>query len=300
MKTTFCRVNTSDKLRLDGLLFELERKSKIGILHLPGRAGNFYANGFLDAMVQVYIDSGFGFLSVNTRGHDHIADFRIGQTEQLRRIGAAFDIFEECVLDIDAWLEFFRARGYEKIILQGHSQGGSRAVYFLNQKLQSDIVALVLASPADAAGLLKKYSKQFFENDLVKAQDMVVQGRGGELLPCKIRDFYYVSAKSFVDEFGHGSKANIFPIFENGDFAKLENIKVPVLAFYGGKEDICINSPKQDLETIARHLKNPKSKTFIIDDADHTYLGFENKVSRSIVDWINKLYGEGDNLSKIK
>ena len=207
---TFCRVNTGDKLRLTGLLFEPDKKSEIGILHLPGRAGNFYSNGFLDAMIESYTKAGFGFLSVNLRGHDHIADFRVGDTEQIIRIGSAFDIFEDCVIDIEAWLEFFRARGYKKIILQGHSQGGSRAVYFLDRKKPADVAALILASPADAAGLLKKYSKENFEKDLVQARAMAAEGRGGELLPRKIRDFYYAGAKSFVSEFSENAPANIF------------------------------------------------------------------------------------------
>lgn len=78
MKTTLCRVNTKDGLRLDGLLLAPEGEARAAVLHLPGRAGNFYANGFLDAMARIYTDCGFAFLSVNTRGHDHIADFRVG------------------------------------------------------------------------------------------------------------------------------------------------------------------------------------------------------------------------------
>jgi alpha-beta hydrolase superfamily lysophospholipase len=240
MKTTFCRVNTVDELRLDGLLFEPEHQSKTGMLHLHGRAGNFYANQLLGMMADVYTKAGFAFLSVNTRAHDHIADFRIGQSEKLRRIGSAFDVFKECVFDIDAWLEFFRSLGYEKIILQGHSQGGSKAVYFLNEKPQRDIVALVLASPADAVGLLKKHDIKNFEKNLAIAKDLAAQGRGDDLLPDKIRQFYYVSAKSFVGQFGENSAANIFPIFDNGNFGKLENIKVPVLVFYGSEEDTII------------------------------------------------------------
>jgi alpha-beta hydrolase superfamily lysophospholipase len=289
MKTTFCRVNTGDKLRLTGLLFEPDKNSETGILHLPGRAGNFYSNGFLDAMIDNYTNAGFGFLSVNLRGHDHIADFRVGDTEKIIRIGSAFDAFEDCAIDIEAWLEFFRARGYKKIILQGHSQGGGRAVYFMDQKKPADVAAIVLASPADAVGLLKKYSKETFEKDLTQARDMVAQGKGSELLPRKIRDFYYAGAKSFVNEFSENAAANIFPIFENGDFGQLENVKVPVLAFYGSKENTVVNSGQIDLEIIARHLTNPKSKTFIIDGADHSYLNFETQIANSIANWIKEI-----------
>jgi len=289
MKTTFCRVITADKLRLDGLLFEPEVKTETGILHLHGRAGKFYGNLFLDAMIDNYTKAGFGFLSVNMRGHDHIADFRVGTAEQLKRIGSAFDVFEECVLDIEAWLDFLRLKGYKKIILQGHSQGGSRAVYFLDKKSPADIVALVLASPADAVGLLKKYLKDAFDKDLAQSREMVVQGRGDQLLPRKIRDFYYVSAKSFAAEFEPGSAANIFPIFENGKFEQLGNIKVPVLVFYGSKEDTIVNTPQKDLEIIKSHLSNQKSKTFIIEGANHTYLNFENQVATAIVNWLKEI-----------
>jgi len=288
MKTTFCRTDTCDQLKLPGLLFEPEMGSKVGILHLHGRAGGFYANAFLDAMAEIYTAAGFGFLTVNLRGHDQIADFRIGNTDQTKRIGQVFDVFEECVIDIKAWLEFFRSKGYEKIILQGYSQGGGKAVYFLNEKPQADIAALVLMSPADAAGLLKKYDPQNFEKDLALANDMVAQGRGNELLPRPIRGMYYVSAKSFVNEFGKDTKANIFPVFENGNFEKLENIKIPVLAFYGSKENLCVNSPKEDLAIIASHLKNKNSKTAIIDGADHTYHKCENQVADLVVNWLKE------------
>lgn len=87
MKTEFCRVNTKDGLRLDGLLFAPEGETKAAVLHLSGRAGNFYANGFLNAMARIYTDNGLALLSVNTRGHDHIADFRVGDTREIKRIG---------------------------------------------------------------------------------------------------------------------------------------------------------------------------------------------------------------------
>ena len=288
MKTTFCRTDTCDQLKMTGLLFESDAVSKVGILHLHGRAGGFYANAFLDAMAETYTAAGFGFLTVNLRGHDQIADFRVGDTDQIKRIGQAFDIFEECIFDIDAWVNFFRGHGYEKIILQGYSQGGGKAVYFLNEKLSADIVALVLMSPADAAGLLKKYDPLNFEKDLAEAEAMLAQGRGSELLPRPIRGTYYVSAKSFVDEFGKNTKANIFPVFETGNFEKLENINIPILAFYGSKENLCINSPKEDLVIIASHFKNQNSKTAIIDGADHTYHQREKQIAGLIAKWLKE------------
>jgi hypothetical protein len=43
------------------------------------------------------------------------------------------------------------------------------------------------------------------------------------------------------------------------------------------------------LGIIAGHFKNPKSKTFIIDGANHTYLGYETKAAESIAGWIKEI-----------
>ncbi len=287
MKTEFYRVNTKDGLRLDGMLFEPEG-AKAAVLHLPGRAGNFYANGFLDVMAKIYTDNGFALLSVNTRGHDHIADFRVGDTQEIKRIGQAFEIFEECVLDIGAWLDFLKNRGYEKIILQGHSQGAAKIVYFASRSERPEISAMVLMSPADASGLLRKYAPEKFANDLAQAKEMIDQGRGEELLPDKIRNWYYISAKTYVNEMG-SKESDIFPIFDNGDFEKLKSIKIPALAFYGEKEDTLVYSAQKDLEIVASHLKNKKSKTLIIKGADHTYFGKEDEMARAIIDWLKNI-----------
>jgi len=42
IKTNFCRANTKDGLRLDGLLFAPEGEARAAVLHISGRAGNFY------------------------------------------------------------------------------------------------------------------------------------------------------------------------------------------------------------------------------------------------------------------
>jgi hypothetical protein len=74
-------------LRLDGLLFAPEGEARAAVLHIAGRAGNFYANGFLDAMVENYTNAGLALLSVNTRGHDHNRRFSGWQNRENRQDG---------------------------------------------------------------------------------------------------------------------------------------------------------------------------------------------------------------------
>lgn len=156
MKTTFCRTITSDKLRLDGLLFEPDKKSNTAILHIHGMAGNFYENVFLDSMAEEYTKAGYAFLTGNNRGHDHIADFHIvGPKENYKRIGDVFEKIEDCILDINTWLEFLKQKGYKVFILQGHSLGAVKAVYYLNNYSNNPFISLVLASPPDILGLVR-------------------------------------------------------------------------------------------------------------------------------------------------
>jgi len=83
-----------------------------------------------------------------------------------------------------------------------------------------------------------------------------------------------------------GARTDIFPIFDNGDFSRLESVDIPALAFYGGNEDTLVHSARKDLEIIASRLKNQKSKTLIIPGADHTYFEKEETVAQTIADWV--------------
>src|SRR5258708_4101905 len=124
MKTTFTRVVTEDKLILQGLLYEPDQKTDKIILHVHGMAGNFYENKFLDVMAKTFTDNGWALLVPNTRGHDFISDFPVaGEKEEYKRIGNFREKFEECVLDIKAWLDFASTENYRDVVLQGHSLG---------------------------------------------------------------------------------------------------------------------------------------------------------------------------------
>lgn len=291
MKTTFCRTMTANNLRLDGLLFEPDEKSSTGVLHIHGMAGNFYENLFLDSMAEEYTKAGYAFLTVNTSGHDFVADLAvIGEKEHHKRAGQIFEKFEDCLSDIDAWLEFFRSKGYDKIILQGHSMGTVKIVYYLYKKPESSLVALVLASPPDMLGLARvEVEKKNFERDSAEAKKLVAKGNGKTFLSNIIWNWYYISAETYLNIFADGSEADVFPILRNGNFQELESIKIPVLAFYGGTDDATVFSPEKDLEIIKNHLQNKNSKTLLIGTAPHSYFKHEKQTALAVVNWLKEI-----------
>lgn len=291
MKITFCRAKTEENLRLDGLLFEPDEGSSIGILHIHGMGGNFYENIFLDSMATEYTNAGYAFLTVNTSGHDSTTSLAIVSEEGgYKRAGQVFERFEDCILDINAWLKFFKSKGYSKFILQGHSLGTSKVVYYLSQNLNPDIKAVILASPTDMLGLVRVgKERKNFERDFKEAKELVVRGEGEKILSNMVWGDYYISADTYLNIFSEGSSADIFPTLRGGGFKELESIEVPVLAFFGGTDNAVIFSPEEDLKVISKHLKNDKSKTTVIGTAPHSYFKHEKQVALEVVEWLRRV-----------
>ena len=52
-------------------------------------------------------------LSVNTRGHDSVFGASLGTMR--RRLGAAYEIVDDCRQDITAWVEFLKSRVFPRI-----------------------------------------------------------------------------------------------------------------------------------------------------------------------------------------
>lgn len=286
MKTKFLRVTTEDKLILQGLLYEPDKKTDNVILHIHGMAGNFYENRFLDAMAKVFTDNNFAFLSPNTRGHDYIADFPIEGTEdKYRRIGNTFEKFEESVLDIKCWMNFAE-KHFSHVILQGHSLGCSKVVYYLSQTKDPRVEKLILASPADMVGLTEKgsYHKEMME----LSRKWIKQGKGKQILPKLLDGWAYLSADTYVDFHTRGNPIDVFNTYDrNARSRSLENIKVPILAFFGTAKDTHITqTPKEALEIIKNKTKTPKFTSGIVNGAPHSYFEHEKEVADRIINWL--------------
>ena len=159
-------------MRLDGLLFEPDQNLPLEFCIFTEWQEISTKIYFLTQWPKNILKAGYAFLTVNTSGHDFIADLAvIGEKEQHKRVGQIFEKFEDCVSDIDAWLKFFKSKGYDKLILQGHSLGATKVVYYLYKKPESDFVALVIASPPDMLGLVRVEAEgENFERDFAEAK----------------------------------------------------------------------------------------------------------------------------------
>jgi pimeloyl-ACP methyl ester carboxylesterase len=289
MKTSYERLSTSDHLELQGLFYTPEKPSKKVVLHIHGMAGNFYENRFVDDFAKTFTNNGYSFATFNNRGHDYGADFRVlnSKTEKFIRIGDANETFEDCILDIEAYMNFLETKGYSEVVLSGHSLGAVKAVYYQALEKNNRVKALVLESPPDMIGLAEK--EKDYDEFTTTAKEMVKNNKGKELLPKLFWQWYPITANTYLNFFDKKSKTRIFNI-ANKENSVLSEITVPILAIIGGKDDIVIKSAKEDLSIIkGLATKCSKFDSYIIENALHSYFGYEQKLADIINKWIQTL-----------
>lgn len=286
MNTEFIRITTEDQLILQGLMYRPTKSDTRAYLHIHGMGGNFYENRFLDAMVEKITDAGYAFLSINTRGHDIIADLPIvGSDEKYKRIGNAYEKFEECLFDIKSAMDYLKKNGYEEVILCGHSLGAVKVAYYVAKTQDEVVKKLVLMSPPDMIGLAEKESCH--KDLLAGAQKMISEGRGEELLPAKIWDWYHLSASTYVNLYTRDNPVDIFNTYDKTKPSLLGQIKIPTFAFLGEKDDAAIFPQREALDIIKSKAVNaPSFDVDIIEDASHSYFGKEKVMAERVTKWL--------------
>jgi esterase/lipase len=293
MNTQFLRITTEDKIILQGIIYRPDKLGSKAYLHIHGMSGNFYENRFLDVMAEELTKNGYAFMSINTRGHDVIADFPIsGPKEEYKRIGDAYEIFEECLLDIKPAIDYLQQNGYTEIILCGHSLGAVKVAYYIAKTQDPRIKKLILMSPPDMIGLAE--AESYHKDLLQQAQKMISEGRGEELLPIEIWDDYRLSAKTYVNLNTRDYPVDVFNTYDKNKPSILSEIRIPTFAFLGEKDDAAILPQREALETIkAKMINAPIFDIDIIEGAPHSYFGREEIMAKKIIEWLKKSVKNG-------
>jgi len=286
MNAEFIRFTTDDQLILQGIVYHPDSQTEKVYLHIHGMAGNFYENRFLDAMAKELTDNGYAFMSINTRGHDYIADFPIaGPEEKSKKIGDAYEIFEECLLDFKPAIDYLQEHGYKEIVLCGHSLGAVKVAYYIAETQDQRISKLILMSPPDMVGLTEKESN--FGETMEQAKKMVSDGKGNELLPGLLWGWYYLSANTYLNFSIRDNPIDIFNTYDKSKPSLLSEIRIPTLAFLGEKDDAAIMPPQEALEILKAKARNTSRFDIdIIPNAPHSYFGCEKEMAQRIVSWL--------------
>lgn len=191
MQVELAQTTTSDEIVLDGAFLAPQTSPPSAvdaILMIHGTTGNFYRNIYRQG---AYLrEAGYAVASFNTRGHDVIAMVAAG-----RPMGTAFEILDDCRMDLDSAIGWLAERGYGRIALLGVSMGAVKVVYYQAHVQEPRVAAVIAVSPVrlsrsyylttEAASDYQRYYQQAQEltqsghpDALINVVEDIVPGRG--------------------------------------------------------------------------------------------------------------------------
>lgn len=279
MKYSLVQVETKDKLPLHGLLLEPNKNTIVISIH--GTASNFYEDDFTGPLAEVLNKNEISFLSTNNRGAFVL------QAYPPR--GSAMENFEDCILDIDTWIRFVVSRGYSRIILQGHSLGTEKVVYYMNKgKYKDKISAIILLAFSDSFGNQKEYKKEKLL--MLEAKKLIKEKKGYQLLTSdwlshsgelpKNADSYH----NFFKENSELSKALPLRKGKNLDFFR--KIHAPILAIIGDQKEYTIIPIKEAIKLLTK--ENTLSECHQIKNCNHCFEGKEQQLAKIIMSFLKR------------
>lgn len=278
------RIKTEDSLELQGILFEPEKSDK-ALIHIHGWTGNFYENVFIDYVAKEAVSNGFAFLSFNTRGAGHIQEFlrKQGSKTEYVKIGGSLEKFEESVLDLKAATEFLNRRGYKIFVLEGHSTGCQKAVFYKYKTKDEKVKGLVLLEPTDDPSVAKRFLGERYGEAMEIARKMAREGSENDPVPDWVPFGIKLSARKFLSMSDPDStEGRLFNY--SGKMEEIRGIDCPVLAIFGSGTEYQ-EGPGEKLEILKKTIKN--CETSLIR-SNHWFSGHETELAETISVWLIK------------
>lgn len=286
MKEKFLRFNSVDGLELCGCLFVPQEKTRKAIVHVHGLSGNFFENRMISFLSDAYRKINIAFASFNTRGYGYVTEL-LKQNGDFINSGSAYEIFEECIYDIEGIILELQKLGYNEFVLEGHSYGCNKVIYAYSKlKEKYNITDIVLLAPCDIYAEFKK-EKPEIDNVISTAEILINEGSGDEIInPTDLPMVF--SAKTLVNNYKPGKIGDIFR-YREGFYQDdiLKSINIPALIVIG-KEDECVfTTPFSKVDNFLKtNIKN--CQIYYIENANHQYNNGEEELTNIVINYFKQ------------
>ena len=273
MNQELIRIMSVDEIEQPGILSTPKNGADKIVIHVHGLNGNFYENRFLDVLAKTYTDKGYAFLTFNNRGRDFITELLKGNDFTI--IGGSLERFKDCILDIEGVINWVKKKGYKEIILEGHSYGCNKVLYYYNNKKDENIKKIVLLAPCDIPSEGKKFlSEEEYKIAKEESTRLVNEGKENELIDFSVMANGKIAAGTYYYDFLPGGENDFIRYVDgkNGKSEVLNSIDIPILVVFGDADECVLTQP---IEIVKQYLENNIKKCHIeiIDGADHSYIG---------------------------
>ena len=278
-------VRSSDDIVNGGAIFRPPKAvaKPAAVIWVHGWSANFYDPAYV-MVARALAERGFTTITVNTRMHDIGTRATERQGKRVRG-GGYWGVTSEDARDIAAWIDFAEERGFERVVLVGHSAGWSSVAAYQSEKQDARVVGMVLAS-----GRVAPPPPPADPELLAQATRLVSDGNGEELLRLPNRSFpSFVSAATFLDTAKTPPELSDFFGLKTPN-AGITRIRCPLLAFFGTRGDVGGEAELEQIKSsIKRHATGPsRLETIMIQRGDHMYTGEEAQVAGAIAEWADR------------
>ncbi|MDE1825852.1 MAG: DUF1749 domain-containing protein [Candidatus Micrarchaeota archaeon] len=278
----------SDGVMLHGFLTRPKKTSNRAVIHLHGMGGNMHrVVGGYDKLLSDSLNRiGYNFFVIETRG-SAIASWIRRYGKGKRRVGGtAFEKFEESRYDIDGAILALRSMGIKEIILEGHSTGCQKAIYYQFKARNPMVKGIILIGPGGDYNLHKKRLGKRFAQAVRYAR-----GKRRDKLALMPKRYYegIVGASRFLS-FSDTKfpEARIFD-YESGRLREFSGIKTPVLAILGSREEWMTMPAKSYMKILEGDNRSDFFGCIMIRGANHTFKGKGKELAGAITGWLKRL-----------
>jgi pimeloyl-ACP methyl ester carboxylesterase len=286
MLVDLVQTTTRDGVRLDGAYQAPAAASPPSVAVdafclLHGTGGNFYNSTLFDSLADRFLALGCGVLRVNTRGHDGISN--AVTTRGGRRLGAAYEVVDDCRRDLAAWVEWLRQRAGPRVGLVGHSLGAVKALYALAQEPQLGVACVLALSPPRLSYSLFCASPQAqdFQATYHLAERHVQDGEPAALLDVKLPLPFVITAAGYVEKYGPD---------ERYDYLRfVAGVPCPTLITLGRAEvesNMAFHGAPEALAAVA--ARQHAIRVEVIPGADHFYTATRKEVADRVESWLRE------------
>lgn len=300
MNLSLVHFSTTDNLRLPGLLFEPEKKTKqVAIfLHGCGSSSVFYKPS-MNLWGEEFTKHDIAFFPFNNRGAHLIKSLHqeTEGTEPERVLGGTYyERITDCVYDIDGSITFLEENGYNTFYLIGHSTGANKIVVYNELRKDNPVSKYALLAGGDDTGLnYKMLGDKRFRMALNRAQEEIDRGHEMKSVPKYLYPEPY-SYRALFDMLNPDGEYNTFPFFEYLNhkristrplFRMYRNITKPTLVVYGEHDEFCYDNVSGCLEALKTHASPQANTEFcIMSEAGHGFDGKEKELAQLLSAWL--------------
>ena len=244
---------------------------------MHGNTSRFYDYPYL-LLGRELARRGYPFLTVNTHGHDVISVVW-GPEGESTPGGASWERFSEVPLDMAAWIGYAVERGYERVVLAGHSYGANKVVYHATQQHDDPHMAGLIAASPDIKWSAPPERVQI-------AEALEAEGKLDSYMPHLGENptWYSMSVRTFLNR----ARIAQHVFSSETQMPYINRLRVPVLAFYG-TEEAWLGS-RADLEQLKLGAPDvPRFDIAMIEGGDHVYWGKHVEAAELIAGWVASL-----------